>query len=51
MFGSLIKEGQRSHKNINCAGTPMYYTTYGERNYMKESISDCLVDVFIQFIH
>ena len=23
----LIKEGQLSHKNINCAGTPMFYTT------------------------
>ena len=22
MFGSLIKEGQWSHKNVNCAGTP-----------------------------
>ena len=24
----LIKEGQLSHKNVNCAGTPMCYTTY-----------------------
>ena len=23
MFGSLIKEGQWSHKNVNCAGTPL----------------------------
>ena len=22
----LIKEGQLSHKNVNCAGTPMFYT-------------------------
>ena len=26
----LIKEGQLSHKNVNCAGTPMFYTTEEE---------------------
>ena len=27
----LIKEGQQRHKNVNCAGTPIYYTTVGFR--------------------
>ena len=47
----LIKEGQLSHKNENCAGTPMYTTTRDNReikiNCKKRQKAESVVSAIV----